>query len=154
MGQETRGRKPSIRQSIRQHWREFAAASAGNALEFYDILIYGYFAITIGHLFFPNKDSAVSLLISVGTFGISFITRPLGSIILGSYADKAGRKASMSLSITLMVVGTALITFCPTYENDRLLGTAHHHHCANAAGLFNWWRIWLLCCLSCRTCWH
>ena len=116
MGQETRGSKPSIRQSIRQHWREFAAASAGNALEFYDILIYGYFAITIGHLFFPNKDSAVSLLISVGTFGISFITRPLGSIILGSYADKAGRKASMSLSITLMVVGTALITFCPTYE--------------------------------------
>lgn len=102
MGQETRGSKPSIRQSIRQHWREFAAASAGNALEFYDILIYGYFAITIGHLFFPNKDSTVSLLISVGTFGISFITRPLGSIILGSYADKAGRKASMSLSITLM----------------------------------------------------
>lgn len=116
MGQETRGSKPSIRQSIRQHWREFAAASAGNALEFYDILIYGYFAITIGHLFFPNKDSTVSLLISVGTFGISFITRPLGSIVLGSYADKAGRKASMSLSITLMVVGTALITFCPTYE--------------------------------------
>ncbi|MHC5306200.1 MFS transporter [Bartonella sp. LJL80] len=117
MGQTTSDTTPTIRQSLRTHWREFAAASAGNALEFYDILIYGYFAITIGHLFFPSEDSAVSLLISVGTFGISFITRPLGSIILGSYADKAGRKASMSLSITLMVIGTAMITFCPTYDS-------------------------------------
>ncbi|OLY48569.1 MFS transporter, MHS family, proline/betaine transporter [Bartonella apis] len=116
MGQAKSKGKRSIRQSIKEHWREFAAASAGNALEFYDILIYGYFAITIGHLFFPNKDSAVSLLIAVGTFGISFITRPLGSVVLGSYADKAGRKASMTLSISLMVVGTAMITFCPTYE--------------------------------------
>lgn len=116
MGQANSKGKRSIRQSIKEHWREFAAASAGNALEFYDILIYGYFAITIGHLFFPNKDSAVSLLIAVGTFGISFITRPLGSVVLGSYADKAGRKASMTLSISLMVVGTAMITFCPTYE--------------------------------------
>lgn len=115
VGQAIGESAPSIRQALKTHWREFAAASAGNALEFYDILIYGYFAITIGHLFFPSEDSAVSLLISVGTFGISFITRPLGSIVLGSYADKAGRKASMSLSITLMVVGTAMITFCPAY---------------------------------------
>lgn len=107
---------PTIRQSIRSHWREFVAASAGNALEFYDILIYGYFAITIGHLFFPNDDKTLSLLISVGTFGIAFITRPLGSMMLGSYADRAGRKASMTLSIGLMVLGTAMMTFVPTYE--------------------------------------
>ncbi|AQT46230.1 MULTISPECIES: MFS transporter [Bartonella] len=121
MGHQASEGNRSIRQSIKEHWREFAAASAGNALEFYDILIYGYFAITIGNLFFPNKDSAVSLLIAVGTFGISFITRPLGSIVLGSYADKAGRKASMSLSISLMVIGTAMITFCPTYETIGIL---------------------------------
>ncbi|WP_246708258.1 MFS transporter [Bartonella sp. HY038] len=106
----------TVGQIMRKNWREFVAASAGNALEFYDILIYGYFSITIGKLFFPNSDETVSLLIAVGTFGISFVTRPLGSIILGSYADKAGRKASMSLSIGLMVLGTAMITFVPSYE--------------------------------------
>lgn len=106
----------TIGQTLRKNWREFVAASAGNALEFYDILIYGYFAITMGKLFFPANNDNVSLLIAVGTFGISFITRPLGSAILGSYSDKAGRKASMSLSIALMVLGTAMITFAPTYE--------------------------------------
>lgn len=96
-------------------WREICAASIGNALEFYDLLIYGYFAIVIGQLFFPAHDATTSLLLSVGTFGISFVTRPLGSIILGSYADRAGRKASLTVSIGLMMVGTAMIAFAPTY---------------------------------------
>lgn len=115
---------PTIGESLRKNWREFIAASAGNALEFYDILIYGYFAITISHLFFPNDNATVSLLISVGTFGISFLTRPLGSMLLGSYADRAGRKASMTLSIALMVLGTAMITFAPTYHSVGLLAPA------------------------------
>lgn len=97
-------------------WREICAASIGNALEFYDLLIYGYFAIVIGQLFFPAHDASTSLLLSVGTFGISFVTRPLGSIILGSYADRAGRKASLTVSIALMMLGTAMIAFAPTYE--------------------------------------
>ncbi|GAB3626634.1 MFS transporter [Pandoraea terrae] len=97
-------------------WREICAASIGNALEFYDLLIYGYFAIVIGQLFFPSHDATTSLLLSVGTFGISFVTRPLGSIILGSYADRAGRKASLTVSIALMMLGTAMIAFAPTYE--------------------------------------
>ncbi|CDN64662.1 Citrate-proton symporter [Burkholderia cenocepacia H111] len=96
-------------------WREICAASIGNALEFYDLLIYGYFAIVIGQLFFPTHDAATSLLLSVGTFGISFVTRPLGSIVLGSYADRAGRKASLTISIGLMMLGTAMIAFAPTY---------------------------------------
>jgi len=96
-------------------WREIFAASIGNALEFYDLLIYGYFAIVIGKLFFPAEDSATSLLLSVASFGISFITRPLGAMVLGSYADRAGRKASLTLSIALMMLGTAMITFAPTY---------------------------------------
>ena len=96
-------------------WREICAASIGNALEFYDLLIYGYFAIVIGKLFFPTDDPTNSLLLSVASFGISFITRPFGAIILGSYADKAGRKASLTLSIALMMLGTAMIAFAPTY---------------------------------------
>jgi len=99
----------------RSPWREVCAASIGNALEFYDLLIYGYFAIVISRLFFPVHDAAISLLLSVGTFGISFITRPLGSIVLGSYADRAGRKASLTLSLSLMMLGTAMIVCAPTY---------------------------------------
>ncbi len=96
-------------------WREICAASIGNALEFYDLLIYGYFAIVIGKLFFPTDDPANSLLLSVASFGISFVTRPIGAIVLGSYADKAGRKASLTLSIALMMLGTAMIACAPTY---------------------------------------
>src|SRR4051794_19890226 len=90
-------------------WREICAASIGNALEFYDLLIYGYFAIVIGKLFFPAGDEKTSLLLSVASFGISFVTRPLGAILLGSYADRAGRKASLTVSIALMMLGTAMI---------------------------------------------
>lgn len=99
----------------RNPWREICAASIGNALEFYDLLIYGYFAIVIGKLFFPTADPTNSLLLSVASFGISFVTRPFGAIILGSYADKAGRKASLTLSIALMMLGTAMIALAPTY---------------------------------------
>jgi MHS family proline/betaine transporter-like MFS transporter len=100
----------------RNPWKEICAASIGNALEFYDLLIYGYFAVVIGKLFFPAADETTSLLLSVGTFGISFITRPLGAIVLGSYADRVGRKASLTMSITIMMIGTAMIAFTPTYS--------------------------------------
>ncbi|MES2070180.1 MAG: MFS transporter [Pseudomonadota bacterium] len=100
----------------RHPWKEICAASIGNALEFYDLLIYGYFAIVIGKLFFPAENETTSLLLSVGTFGISFVMRPLGAIILGSYADRAGRKPSLTLSISIMMLGTAMIAFAPTYS--------------------------------------
>ena len=107
---------PATADAPRNPWREICAASVGNALEFYDLLIYGYFAIVIGQLFFPVRDATTSLLLSMGTFGISFLTRPLGSIVLGSYADRAGRKASLTLSIGLMMLGTAMIVITPTYK--------------------------------------
>lgn len=97
-------------------WREIVAASIGNALEFYDLLIYGYFAIVIGKLFFPAVDATTSLLLAVASFGLSFVTRPLGAMVLGSYADRAGRKAALTASIALMMAGTAMIVFVPTYE--------------------------------------
>ncbi len=105
-------------------WREIAAASVGNALEFYDLLVYGYFAITIGRLFFPTGDDMTSLLLSVGTFGISFVMRPLGAVFLGAYADRAGRKKALTLSILLMMVGTGMIAFSPTYASIGLWSPA------------------------------
>lgn len=96
-------------------WKEVFAASIGNTLEFYDLVIYGYFAVVMSKLFFPTSDPKTSLLLAVGTFGISFVMRPCGAVVLGSYADRAGRKASLTLSIAILFVGTALLVFAPTY---------------------------------------
>lgn len=96
-------------------YRIILAASIGNALEWFDILIYGFFATIIAKTFFPASNSTVSLLITLGTFGISYLVRPLGALVLGSYADRRGRKASMMVSIVMMMLGTALIALMPGY---------------------------------------
>ena len=72
--------------------RLIIAASLGNALEFYEILVYGYFAVIIAKVFFPAADEAVSLLVTFGTFGASFLARPVGAIFLGAYGDRKGAK--------------------------------------------------------------
>lgn len=110
----------SVAAPRRGPWKEIVAASIGNALEFYDLLIYGYFAVVIGKLFFPSDNETTSLLLAVGSFGISFLMRPLGAMVLGSYADRAGRKASLTMSILIMMIGTAMITFVPSYEQIGL----------------------------------
>jgi MHS family proline/betaine transporter-like MFS transporter len=94
---------------------QIAAATIGNALEWFDILVYGYFATTIAGVFFPNSNSLVSLLLTFGSFGLSYVARPVGAIVLGAYADRAGRKAALTLSIQLMVIGTAIMAFMPSY---------------------------------------
>jgi MHS family proline/betaine transporter-like MFS transporter len=101
--------------------RLIIAASVGNALEFYEILVYGYFAVTISKVFFPVADEAVSLLVTLGTFGISFLARPVGAIILGAYGDRKGRKRALTLSILLMTIGTGLMTIMPSYGSVGLL---------------------------------
>src|SRR5580704_10525511 len=83
--------------------RVILAASVGNALEWFDFLIYGYFAVTISKVFFPSGDETVSLLTTLGTFGLAYLVRPLGAIVLGAYADRAGRKAALMMSILLMM---------------------------------------------------
>jgi MHS family proline/betaine transporter-like MFS transporter len=93
------------------------AASLGNALEFYEILVYGYFAVVISKVFFPAADETVSLLVTLGSFGVSFLARPVGAIFLGSYGDRHGRKAALMLSILLMTLGTGLMTVMPSYDS-------------------------------------
>jgi len=96
--------------------RLIAAASIGNALEWFDLVVYGFFAATISRLFFPNEDETVSLLITLGTFGVSFFMRPLGAFVLGVYADRVGRRATLTLAISLMMLGTFMIAVMPTYQ--------------------------------------
>jgi MFS transporter, MHS family, proline/betaine transporter len=93
-----------------------AAVSIGNALEWYDIAIYGYFAVYVSKAFFPNNDPTTSLLLTFGTFGLSFLVRPIGGVVLGAYADRHGRKASLMVSIVMMTIGTSVIAFMPAYE--------------------------------------
>lgn len=97
-------------------WRAVVATSIGNALEWFDLVVYGFFAVVIAKLFFPAGNDAVSLLLTLGTFGVSFFMRPLGAIVIGAYADRSGRKAALTLSILLMMLGTAIIVVLPTYH--------------------------------------
>jgi MFS transporter, MHS family, proline/betaine transporter len=91
------------------------AATIGNVLEWFDFLVYGFFAVTIAEVFFPASDPTVSLLITFGTFGLAYMVRPLGAAIVGTYTDRAGRKAGLTLSIGLMLVGTILMVITPGY---------------------------------------
>src|SRR5580704_14867490 len=97
------------------------AVSIGNALEWYDISSYAYFAVYVSKAFFPNEDSTISLLLTFGTFGLAFLVRPIGGLMLGAYADRHGRKASLMVSIVLMTVGTMTIAFMPTYATIGIL---------------------------------
>lgn len=100
--------------------RVIMAASIGNALEWFDILVYGFFAATISKLFFPAADETVSLLLTLGTFAVSYVVRPLGALVLGAFADRAGRKRALMLSIRLMMVATLLIAIMPPYAKIGL----------------------------------
>lgn len=95
--------------------RAVIAAVVGNTLEWYDFAVYGFFALTLAKLFFPTGDATVSLLLTVATFGVGFIMRPVGALVLGTLADRRGRKVALSLTILLMALGTAMIGLAPTY---------------------------------------
>ena len=104
-----------------RRWRAVAAASIGNALEWFDFIIYGFFAVVMAKLFFPTVDETVSLMVALAAFGVPFFMRPLGAIVIGNYADRHGRKAAFTLTILLMMVGTAIIAMAPTYATAGLL---------------------------------
>jgi MHS family proline/betaine transporter-like MFS transporter len=95
--------------------RIVVAASVGNALEWYDFIVFGYFAPQIAAIFFPTADPATGLLLTFGTYGVSFLARPFGAAVLGGYADRRGRRGSLTLSILLMTLGTLMMAAMPGY---------------------------------------
>lgn len=95
--------------------RVVIAATIGNVLEWFDFLVYGFFAVTIAEVFFPTGNKTVSLLITFGAFGLAYVMRPLGAVVVGSYTDRHGRKAGLTLSIGLMMIGTILMLVTPGY---------------------------------------
>jgi MFS transporter, MHS family, citrate/tricarballylate:H+ symporter len=95
--------------------RKVTAVGVGNALEFYDFLTFSFFAIQIGRCFFPESQTSHGLLYSLATFGIGFLTRPLGGIVIGTYGDRAGRKPAMVLSFGLMGAAILGLALTPSY---------------------------------------
>jgi len=93
---------------------QVAAVAAGNALEFYDFLTYTFFAVQIGEALFPGSGEA-KLLLSLATFGVGFVTRPLGGFIIGRFADRRGRKPAMILSFSLMGIAIVGLALTPSY---------------------------------------
>src|SRR5215469_6842912 len=102
---------PAARRSIPA--RHVAAVVAGNALEFYDFLTYAFFAVYIGKAFFPSDNPSSSLLASLGTFGVGFVTRPIGSLVIGRMGDRLGRKPAMILTFSLMGIAITGLALTP-----------------------------------------
>jgi MFS family permease len=103
----TRSRGASVKNVI--------AAVIGNAFEFYDFAVYASFAVALGRVFFPVANPNISLLLSVVTFGVGFIARPLGGILIGAFADVYGRKPAMTMTISMMALSTGAIGLLPGY---------------------------------------
>ena len=97
------------------------ATSLGNALEWFDISVYAYFAVYLSKAFFPTEDSTTSLLLTFGTFALTFLARPIGGVLLGTYADRYGRKASLLVSILMMTFGTLAVACTPTFAQIGVL---------------------------------
>ena len=111
-GSWTRTPEPRAMPPVRRA-HMIVGASIGNALEFYDFIIYGFFASSIATTFFPGRDATTRLLLTFGTFGVSFLARPVGALILGAYADRRGRLACMILSVQLMTLAGTMIALMP-----------------------------------------
>ena len=95
--------------------KSVGAVILGNALEFYDFTTYAFFAEPIGEAFFPSKDPVQSLLASLALFGIGYVMRPIGGAVIGAFADRAGRKPAMLITIALMALGMLMLALTPGY---------------------------------------
>src|ERR1700755_2955952 len=97
--------------------RAIIACNIGNFIELYDFTIYGFFAVALGKAFFPSADPMASLLSSFATYGVGFLMRPVGAVILGAHGDTYGRRAALVLTIGVMAAATGLTGLLPTYAS-------------------------------------
>ena len=95
--------------------RAVLASVIGNGLEWYDYMLYGFFAVFIQQAFFPTEDQFIGTLVVYSTFAISFFLRPIGGVLLGIYSDRVGRKPALTLMIFMMGVATVILGLTPTY---------------------------------------
>lgn len=103
--------------------RDLIAVNFGNTLEWYDWTIYTIFAPFFAAQFFNPENKTSALLATLAVFAVGFVTRPLGGLVFGMYADRAGRKVSLTLAMSLTAGGSLLIAVAPTYGNVGLLAS-------------------------------
>lgn len=99
----------------RHRLRSILGGSAGNLVEWYDWYAYSAFALIFAPHFFPKGDTTAQLLNTAGVFAVGFLMRPIGGWLMGTYADRKGRKAGLTLSVSLMCAGSLLIAVSPSY---------------------------------------
>jgi MFS transporter, MHS family, proline/betaine transporter len=104
--------------------RAIATVILGNVIEWYDFVLYGYFAIIIAKNFFPASDGTASLMAAFAAFGVGFVFRPLGAIVIGAISDRKGRKTALVLTMLLMAFGTIMIGIVPPYSAIGVLAPA------------------------------
>ena len=105
----------------REKIKAVVRVASGNFLEMYDFIIYGYYARYIADTFFPADNEFISLMAALLAYGVGFLVRPVGAVVLGAYTDRKGRRAGLILSLALMAVGTASIAITPGYETLGVL---------------------------------
>ena len=104
--------------------KSILGGSAGNLVEWYDWYVYAAFTLYFASQFFPDGDNTVKLLQAAAVFALGFLMRPIGAWIMGIYADRKGRKAGLTLSVSLMCVGSLIIACAPTYDSVGMLAPA------------------------------
>lgn len=97
--------------------RNIIGGSAGNLVEWYDWYVYSAFTLYFAPVFFPKGDSTAQLLSAAAVFAVGFVMRPIGAWLMGIYADRKGRKAGLTLSVSLMCGGSLLIAVTPGYAS-------------------------------------
>ena len=110
--------------SSSRRFRNIIGGSAGNLVEWFDWYVYSAFALYFAHAFFPKADPTAQLLNTAAIFAVGFVMRPVGAWLMGIYADHRGRKAGLTLSVSLMCVGSLLIAAAPTYAQAGVLSPA------------------------------
>jgi len=104
--------------------RAVTAAVVGNVLEWYDFAVYSFVAGIIGKTFFPSGDPTAELLASFAVFGVGFLARPLGGVVIGRLGDVKGRRSALLVTIFLMATGTVLMGVAPSYASVGIAGPA------------------------------
>ena len=102
--------------------RAIISCALGNFVELYDFLIFGLFAAQIGANFFPASNPTTPLLSAFATYGVGFLMRPVGAIVIGAYGDRRGRKSALILTVGLMAAATALTGLIPSYASIGIAG--------------------------------
>jgi MHS family proline/betaine transporter-like MFS transporter len=101
--------------------RAIVATVIGCGLEWFDFSVYNFFVVQISQLFFPSGSELTSILLTIATFGVGLVMRPIGGIVLGICGDRFGRKSVLSFTILVMAISTAIIGLAPTYAQAGIV---------------------------------